>query len=211
MNRRLIGFGGTGLVLLLLTLLLCLGIGSVSLPVSQITGILINHLPWLDDTFTPDWNTSAEQIILKVRLPRVLLGMLVGAALALAGAGFQGVLRNPLADPYTLGVSSGASVGAAVLIYWGLQFSFVGIWTLPLVAFITGMLTLWMVLTLAREGGKIPTQSLILSGVVMQFLGEPLFLFWQPCRRKQSMKYCTGRWEVLVCEVGHIREFFYLT
>ncbi|QYK66242.1 iron ABC transporter permease [Paenibacillus sp. S02] len=172
MNRKLIGFGGTGLVLLLLTLLLCLGIGSAKLPVSQIMGILVNHLPWLGDTFTPDWNTSSEQIILKVRLPRVLLGMLVGAALALAGAGFQGVLRNPLADPYTLGVSSGASVGAAVLIYWGLQFSFVGIWTLPLVAFTTGMLTLWMVLTLAREGKKIPTQSLILSGVVMQsFLG----------------------------------------
>lgn len=172
MNRRLIGFGGAGLALLLLTLLLCLGIGSAKLPINQITGILVNHLPGLGGTFIPDWNTSSEQIILKVRLPRVLLGMLVGAALALAGAGFQGVLRNPLADPYTLGVSSGASVGAAVLIYWGLQFSFVGIWTLPLVAFLTGMLTLWMVLTLAREGGKIPTQSLILSGVVMQsFLG----------------------------------------
>src|SRR5690349_18337836 len=110
MNRRLIGFGA-GLVLLLLTLLLCLGIGSAKLPVSQITGILVNHLPGLGETFTPNWSTSSEQIILKVRLPRVLLGMLVGAALALAGAGFQGVLRNPLADPYTLGVSSGASVG----------------------------------------------------------------------------------------------------
>jgi iron complex transport system permease protein len=121
MSRRLIGFGGAGLALLLLTLLLCLGIGSAKLPVSQIAGILVNHLPWLGETVTPDWNPSTEQIILKVRLPRVLLGMLVGAALALAGAGFQGVLRNPLADPYTLGVSSGASVGAAVLIYWGLD------------------------------------------------------------------------------------------
>ncbi|MDP4095309.1 iron chelate uptake ABC transporter family permease subunit [Paenibacillus sp. P96] len=172
MKRKLIVYGLAGLILLILTVLICLGIGSVRLPVQHIAGILIHHLPWIGSYITPFWEGPTEQIIVNVRLPRVLLGMLTGAALALAGAAFQGVLRNPLADPFTLGVSSGASVGAAFLIYWGLQYSFFGLWTLPLVAFTTGILTLYLVILLARENGKIPTQSLILSGVVMQsFLG----------------------------------------
>lgn len=172
MSRKLAGYGGIGIALLVLTLLICLGIGSVALPVKDITLIVLHRLPWIGDSITPSWNPSFEQIVMKVRLPRILLGMLVGAALAVAGSGFQGVLRNPLADPFTLGVSSGSAVGASILIFFGLQYSFMGGWTLPAVAFVTGTLTLWMVIALARESGKIPTNSLILSGVVMQsFLG----------------------------------------
>jgi iron complex transport system permease protein len=172
MSKKLAGYGGLGIILLVVSFLLCLGIGAVELPVKDIVGILLHRLPWIGDAITPTWSPAYEQILLKVRLPRIVLGMLVGAALAVAGSGFQGVLRNPLADPYTLGVSSGASVGAAVIIFFGMQYSLVGAWTLPLVAFLTGLLTLWGVLTLARDGGKIPTNSLILSGVVMQsFLG----------------------------------------
>ncbi|WP_454190035.1 FecCD family ABC transporter permease [Paenibacillus sp. Marseille-Q7038] len=172
MKKKLAGYGLIGIILLVLTLLLCLAIGSVHLPIHHIAGILMNHIPGMDGFIEPVWNISSEQIIMKVRLPRVLLGILVGAALAIAGAGFQGVLRNPLADPYTLGVSAGASVGAAVMIYFGLQYAWLGEWMLPMVAFTTGVITLWGVLMLAREGGKIPTNNLILSGVVMNaFLG----------------------------------------
>ncbi|MBD7966606.1 FecCD family ABC transporter permease [Paenibacillus gallinarum] len=172
MKKKLAGYGLIGIILLVLTLLLCLAIGSVHLPIRHIAGILMNHIPGMDGFIEPVWNISSEQIIMKVRLPRVLLGILVGAALAVAGAGFQGVLRNPLADPYTLGVSAGASVGAALIIYLGLQYAWLGEWMLPLVAFTTGIITLWGVLMLAREGGKIPTNNLILSGVVMNaFLG----------------------------------------
>ncbi|MCP1425363.1 iron complex transport system permease protein [Paenibacillus xylanexedens] len=172
MSKKLILFGTTGMVLLVLTVLICTGIGSVALPIRDIAGILIHKIPWVGDWITPDWNKAAEQIIWKVRFPRVLLAVLVGASLAIAGTGFQGVLRNPLADPFTLGVSSGASVGAAFLIFFGLQYALIGIWTLPLVAFLTGVITLWFVMALAREGRKIPTHSLILAGVVMQsFLG----------------------------------------
>ncbi|HEY2495156.1 MAG TPA: iron ABC transporter permease [Paenibacillus sp.] len=172
MSKKLAGYSGVGIILLVLTLLICLGIGSVKLPVKDIVMILVHQLPWIGDAVTPTWSPSFEQILIKVRLPRIILGMLVGAALAVAGSGFQGVLRNPLADPYTLGVSSGSAVGASVLIFFGLQYSLFGIWTLPLVAFVAGVITLWGVLALAREGGKIPTNRLILSGVVMQsFLG----------------------------------------
>ncbi|MDO7907333.1 iron ABC transporter permease [Paenibacillus sp. JX-17] len=173
MKTRLAGYGAAGIALLIVTLMVCLGIGAVHLPVGQIASILLHQLPGIGQPSSPSWDSAAEQIIVNVRLPRVLLGMLVGAALALAGTGFQGVLRNPLADPFTLGVSSGAAVGASLLIFTNTQYSLVGVWTLPLVAFAAGMLSLWAVLALAREGGKIPTRSLILSGVVMQsFLGS---------------------------------------
>lgn len=119
-----------------------------------------------------NWPQSSEQIINRVRIPRLLLGILVGAVLSIAGAGFQGVLRNPLADPYSLGVSSGASVGAAFLIYFGLQFALFGQWSIPIVAFVTGLISLFLVLKLAMIEGKLKMETLILSGVVMQaFLG----------------------------------------
>ncbi|GIP38785.1 corrinoid ABC transporter permease [Paenibacillus sp. J31TS4] len=109
--------------------------------------------------------------MLTVRMSRVVLAMVVGAALALAGAGFQAVLRNPLADPYTLGVASGASVGAAFLILFGLQTA-LGAWTVPLVAFTTGMLTLAFVFRLASTQGKAGLETLLLAGIVVQaFLG----------------------------------------
>lgn len=172
MSKKLAGYGTAGILILLLTLVVSLGIGSVHLPVKDIGAMLLHRLPWVGDLITADWEVSSEQIIMQVRLPRILLGMLVGASLAVAGAAFQGVLRNPLADPFTLGVSSGSSLGAAILIFYGLQYSFAGEWTLPIVAFTTGAATLWIVLLLARDHGKIPIHSLILSGVVMQsFLG----------------------------------------
>ncbi len=172
MTGKLAGYGAVLLTLLAVTLLLCIGIGSVSLPLGDIARILLHRIPGPGSWITADWSVASEQIVLQVRLPRVLLGMLVGATLAVAGAGFQGVLRNPLADPFTLGVSSGSAIGAAVLIFFGWQFSLLGVFTLPAVAFLTGAVTLWIVIWLARENGKIPIESLILSGVVMQsFLG----------------------------------------
>ncbi|MEW9699697.1 FecCD family ABC transporter permease [Paenibacillus sp. SI8] len=172
MKRKLMLWGGVGLVLLLLSILISLSLGAARLPILQIAGILGNQLPWVGGHMNVSWPQSSEQIILKVRFPRVLLGILVGAALSVAGAAFQGVLRNPLADPYTLGVSSGASVGAAFLIYFGLQYAWFGQWSIPIVAFVTGLISLLLVLKLARIDGKLKMETLILSGVVMQaFLG----------------------------------------
>ncbi|AWB43854.1 iron ABC transporter [Paenibacillus sp. CAA11] len=172
MRVKLAAYGCIGLALLVLTLLVCVGVGSVSLPLGEIARILLHKIPGIGSLITPDWDIASERIIVQVRLPRVLLGLLAGAALAAAGAAFQGVLRNPLADPFTLGVSSGSSLGAAVLIFFGWQYSVAGIFTLPLVAFVTGAATLGVVLWLSRENGRMPTESLILSGVVMQsFLG----------------------------------------
>ncbi len=173
MKRKLWIWGGGAIVLLLLSATVALSVGSVRVPIGHVWGILLHQLPWPGERIPETWSVASEQIIWKVRLPRVALGLLVGAALGLAGAAFQGVLRNPLADPYTLGVSSGASVGASFLILFGLQFSLLGEWSVPVVAFGTGTLTLSAVLLMARTEGKLRIETVILSGVVMQaFLGS---------------------------------------
>ncbi|MGZ9583554.1 FecCD family ABC transporter permease [Paenibacillus marinisediminis] len=172
LRRNSIMAGGAGITLLLLSVIGCLAIGSVKMPFREIALILLHHIPFVGDLIPVSWDDASAQIMMNVRFPRVVLAMLVGASLGVAGTAFQGVLRNPLADPYTLGVSSGASVGAAMLIYFGLQYSLLGQWSIPVVAFVTGMLTLLVVLRMARTNGKLPIETLILSGVVMQaFLG----------------------------------------
>ncbi|WP_313802718.1 iron ABC transporter permease [Cytobacillus sp.] len=172
MKRRLALWGGAGIVLLLLSVIVSLSLGSANLPLSHVWGIILHQLPYLENVIDPNWAASSEQIILKVRLPRVFLAILVGACLSLAGAGFQGVLRNPLADPYTLGVASGSAVGAAFIILFGFHTILFGAWTIPLVAFVTGLISLLIVLRLANVQGKYKLETIILSGVVVSaFLG----------------------------------------
>lgn len=160
-------------MLLLASIIVSVSLGAAQLPLSQVWMVLLHQVPGFADLLSVTWPESAEQIVMKVRFPRVVLAVLVGACLSLAGAGFQGVLRNSLADPYTMGVASGSAVGAAFLILFGLQISFLGSWSTPVVAFLTGLVSLWLVLRLANTQGKLQTETLLLSGVVVQaFLGS---------------------------------------
>lgn len=173
MKRRLAAWGGVGIATLLLSIVVSISMGAASLPLSQVWLILLHQLPGMAEHIPVTWPESAEQIVMKVRFPRVVLAILVGASLSLAGAGFQGVLRNPLADPYTMGVASGAAVGASFLLLFGLQIAFLGQWSTPVVAFLTGLFSLWIVMRLANTQGKIQTETLLLSGLVVQaFLGS---------------------------------------
>ncbi|WP_431803788.1 FecCD family ABC transporter permease [Halobacillus andaensis] len=108
----------------------------------------------------------------------MLLAGLVGASLAISGAAFQGLLQNPLADPYTLGVSSGASVGAVLVLFLGLSFPIFAIFTLPIMSIVTAVLTLLFVITFARMLDKtLSIETLILTGIVMgSFLGSVISL-----------------------------------
>ncbi|WP_289139099.1 iron ABC transporter permease [uncultured Brevibacillus sp.] len=173
MKRRLLLWGGVACLTLLASMVVSISLGSAQLPLSEVWLILMHQLPGLGDLIPVSWPESSEQIVMKIRFPRVILAVLVGACLSLAGAGFQGVLRNPLADPYTMGVASGSAVGAAFLILFGLHISFLGQWSIPVVAFLTGFVSLWIVLRLANTQGKLQTETLLLSGVVVQaFLGS---------------------------------------
>lgn len=172
MKRRLFLWGAGALSLLFVSVLVSLSLGSASVSITDIAAMLLSKLPFASSLMDHGWADADEKIVLAVRLPRVALAVLVGAALSAAGAGFQGVLRNPLADPYTLGVASGASVGAAFMILFKLQYA-IGQWTIPLAAFGTGLLALAAVLQLARREGKAGIETLVLAGVIVQaFLGS---------------------------------------
>lgn len=159
-------------IILLISTLITISIGSVPIPLGTTVKILIDQLPVVDIDRT--WNSIQEDIILSLRLPRVFLAMIVGAMLGTAGIAFQGVLRNPLADPYILGVSSGAAVGAAGAILFINPSSFLANAAIPLFAFLGAILSLLMVFGIAWQR-KRDTVSLILAGVVVQsFLGAVL-------------------------------------
>jgi iron complex transport system permease protein len=111
----------------------------------------------------PDW---APRLLLDLRLPRIALALITGAALSTAGASFQGVFRNPLAEPYLLGVSAGAGLGATVAIVWKPLPAF-GIYTLPVLAFIGATLAAFLVYRLATFGAHTGGASLLLSGVAV--------------------------------------------
>ncbi|MDK2599990.1 iron ABC transporter permease [Bacillus stercoris] len=112
-------------------------------------------------------------IMMNIRLPRVVLAALVGAALSIAGAAFQGLLKNPLADPYTLGVSSGASVGAVVTLFFSLQLPGIGGFTLPVMSVAAALATIAAVLSFSRlVHTSMSVSTLILTGVIINsFLG----------------------------------------
>lgn len=131
--------------------------------------------------FTEGASTSAEDvdqmIVLFIRLPRILLALLVGASLAGVGVALQALLRNPLADPYVLGVSSGSALGAAVALSVGLSQSFVSQVTLPIWAFLGGMTAMVIVYRLALADGRLPVHTLLLAGVIMNAVLSALILF----------------------------------
>jgi len=128
------------------------------------------------------WNQSVDEtaanIFWKIRLPRVLLAGLVGASLAIAGAAFQGLLKNPLADPYTLGISSGASVGAVMTIFFNISIPVVGLYALPTFSMIGAIITMVIVMSFARVVDRsLKMETLILTGVIFSsFLGSLISL-----------------------------------
>lgn len=110
---------------------------------------------------------------MEIRFPRVLLAGFVGASLSMAGAAFQGLLRNPLADPYTLGVSSGASLGAVATLFFSLSIPFLGLYTLPIISIGAAILTMFAVLFFARSVERsMKVETIILTGIIFSsFLG----------------------------------------
>lgn len=116
---------------------------------------------------TGELTGTSDTIIWKIRLPRVLLASLVGASLALSGVAYQGLFRNPLAEPYLLGVASGAGLGATLVFAFSTSVPLLARLGVPLTAFITALLTVMLVMFLARRGNQVPLVSLILAGVVV--------------------------------------------
>lgn len=143
-------------------------VGSSSMTLTDSFKTVVSKLPIVKNQIDlSDISTTYEVIIWKVRMPRILLSALVGGALAIVGAAFQGVFRNSLADPHILGVSSGAALGATVAMLTGISVDFMGLGAIGALAFVGAMITVFVVYQIARIGGELSTINMLLTGTAM--------------------------------------------
>jgi len=143
---------------------LAVAAGSVPLPPRTVVAVLLSvaGIP-----IERSWAPEAETIILALRLPRVALAAVVGVGLAGAGVVFQGLFRNPLADPYLIGTSAGAALGATVAIIWGAEGGLGALGAVPAAAFLGALAVSYGVYRLARRGTDVPVQDLLLAGIAV--------------------------------------------
>lgn len=146
--------------------LVSLTVGSASISSFEAIKIIINYF-----TKVSEGNMS-EKIIMNIRAPRVLMALFTGAGLAISGVTFQGLFKNPMGDPFVLGVSSGAALGATIGLIFNLEKN--NYILITLLAFGGAIVTLMLVYNVARVGNKIPIEILLLSGIAISFLCNSL-------------------------------------
>lgn len=180
--------------LLVVSLIYSVSFGAVSLNKKEIFFIILEKVTGLTFSQVTIMDTSRE-IVLNIRLPRVFLAALVGASLAVAGATFQGLFRNPLADPYILGVSSGAALGATFAIVSRLSLTVAGFGAVPVMAFAGSLAAIVLVYQLSRQGDYVPVMTLLLAGIaVSAFLSAfvSLIIFFAGERLHQVVYWMMG-------------------
>jgi iron complex transport system permease protein len=187
---------------LLLSCALSLAFGSAQVPLERVLAILAQRLFGISPEVAV--NLGHDSIVWQLRAPRVLLGALVGAGLALVGTALQAVTRNPLADPHLLGVSSGAALGAVIVVlYLG---EFAGLLSLPLAAFVGALASMLLVLAIASRSGRLESDRLLLAGVAVSFVmmaASNLLLFLGDHHAASSVLFWMlgglglARWELL--------------
>lgn len=182
------------LALLALALLVSVSQGAAGIPVGGVWRELVDRLPFLD---VDSGLTDAQQSVLwSIRMPRMVLGALVGAALGMAGAGFQAVFRNPLADPYLLGVSAGAGLGAVLALGFGLDVGWGPVTAVPAAAFLGALLAVTASAVVARGSFGNPA-TLLLSGIAMAALFSALQTFalqkLDPTRAREVLSWLFGK------------------
>lgn len=156
------------IVILLLVAVISLSFGSINLSPFRVMKVLFSQ---------GDTSQSLNVIVKQIRLPRIILSFLVGAGLSIAGVVFQGVIRNPMVDPYIVGISAGAGTGVTLAIVLNLQFSFLFFNTLPLMAFFGSLITVYIVYNLAKTKDKVPVVTFLLAGVAVGFVLNALMSF----------------------------------
>ncbi|SQF94810.1 transport system permease [Paucimonas lemoignei] len=198
--RWLLGLLGLAL---LASCVLSLGFGSARVPASVVWQILLHKVLGVGPD-VPTWTAGQEHIVWLIRVPRMLLGALVGAGLALTGAVLQATTRNPLADPHLLGVTSGATLGAVIVVLHVGEL--IGVLTLPLAAFIGALCSMLMVLAIASRQGRLDSDRLLLCGIAVSFVMMALanlLLFMGDHRASSAVMFWMlgglglARWELL--------------
>ncbi|MCA9862327.1 MAG: iron ABC transporter permease [Thermomicrobiales bacterium] len=154
-------------IALLLTIIVAIGLGPVFIAPEEVVQIVRHHV--IGQPVEPTWSRSNDAIIWEVRTPRVLLGAVVGATLGICGMTLQAVVRNPLAEPYILGVSAGASTGAAAAILFGVG-SVLGGLSTSMVAFLGALAAMLLVMVIAHTNGAAEPARLLVAGVAVGYL-----------------------------------------
>ena len=174
-NKKLIWTVSTIVLLVLLfgVILLSLSIGEISIPISEFWQTL------------QDKNSMGYSVLAYIRIPRTLLGFAIGGGLSLAGTILQGIYRNPLVEPYTLGISGGASLGVTFAIITGMQA--LGFLVLPLAGFAGAFATIFLVYTLSIRQGAIQVNRMLLIGVMISFISSSLMMFMMSVTKVENI------------------------
>lgn len=177
-----------GLVLIF-TVVLSATVGSASLSMGESFRIIMSRIPLLGKLISlDDIKANFETIVWTIRIPRILLAGLSGASLALVGTCFQGLFRNPLADPQMIGVSSGAALGATIAVLSGISVSFVGLGAIGIFAFLGAVITVFLVYHISCYGNQAPAIYIILTGIAFSSILTAIISFLMSIRREQLEK-----------------------
>ncbi len=165
-------------ILLLGVMAVSVAVGAVGISLKTVSQVLVHKIPGVGRfIITADWSDTVETIVWNIRAPRTLLAAFVGIALSVSGVAFQGMLRNPLSEPYTVGISSGAALGAAIIILFGLGNGIFGLMLLPVAAFLGAFLTIMGVYRISTISGRFEVETLILAGVAVGFFLNAVLTF----------------------------------
>ncbi|MGO1470481.1 MAG: FecCD family ABC transporter permease [Tissierella sp.] len=182
-------------IILSLTALLVLSIGFFStigtadVSVVDIFKIIGSKIPFINKSIDiMNIKDSYKNIIWNIRLPRVVLGVLVGMSLSITGGSFQALFQNPMADPYIIGISSGAALGATLSIVLKLNFSILNISNISLFAFIGGLIAVFLVYNISKIKNKVPTTTLLLAGVAVGQFFTAIMSFMMVLNNKDMSK-----------------------
>lgn len=156
---------------LFISIIISSTLGVANITFSQSIQILISKIPCINNLVNiDDISQTHKLIIFNIRLPRIILSALIGAGLSVVGCVFQAIFKNPMADPYVLGISSGSALGASIAIVLGISSMLFGVAGTTLFAFIGAIFTTILVYFIAKTGTKLPTNTLLLAGVSVSFL-----------------------------------------
>lgn len=196
------------LLALMAVVVFATAVGAVYVPFAQTVKIILKNFGLIKNV---EFQSGHESIIFYIRFPRVLVAVMVGAALATSGAVMQGIFRNPMADPGTLGVSSGASLGAVVAIALGLTTR--SLYVMPVFAAAGALTVAFVIFVLSLRSGKISPLTLILSGIAVSMfvnaITSVVLSFARSDQIKEYIFWTTGglgsrRWEHLAIGIGPI-------
>ena len=204
LRQRPVVLGLAGLMVLAIAVVAGIGLGTVAISPGDTIAILANQL--LGWPVSAAWPQSSETIVMELRLPRVLTALVVGLGLAVAGVTFQGLLRNPLADPYVLGTASGAALGAAIAVLIPVQVALLGLGLVNIFAFVGALVAVLLVHQIAGGGGRSTLTSLLLTGYAvgsMLAAGLALAMYLSGSQLRQIFFYLLGSlsgadWQSLV-------------